>query len=66
MKTLLKIIGLVVLSTIFFVTCKKQESIKGNEQMTLSQKIARFTRTIDGSDLFTTGMARQCGIVEEA
>ena len=51
MKTLLKIIGLVVLSTIFFVTCKKQESIKGNEQMTLSQKIARFTSTDISADI---------------
>ena len=45
MNTTLKILGVALLSAIFFAACKNQESMKGNEQMTLDQKIARFAPT---------------------
>jgi hypothetical protein len=51
MKISLKVFGLVVLPTIFFIACKNQESIKGNGQMTLHQKIARFSPTDISADV---------------
>jgi hypothetical protein len=51
MKKIFMILGLTILSAIFFSACKKQESMKGNEQMTLTQKIARFAPTEITADI---------------
>jgi hypothetical protein len=50
MKTPIRIFVLALL-TIFLVACNKQKSIKGNEEMKLSQKIARFAPTEISADI---------------
>jgi hypothetical protein len=51
MNTTFKILGMAVLPAILFVACKKPDSIKGNAQMTLNQKIARFAPTEISADI---------------
>jgi hypothetical protein len=51
MKKIFTVLSLTILSAIFFSACKKQESIKGNDQMTLTQKIARFAPTEITADI---------------
>jgi hypothetical protein len=51
MKKIFIVFGLAILAAIFFIACKKQESTKENEQMTLTQKIARFAPTEITADI---------------
>jgi len=51
MKNSKSIFVLALLLAIFLVACNRQKSIKGNEEMTLSQKINRFAPTEISADI---------------
>lgn len=51
MKTSKKIFIVAFLPAIVFVACNKQQSTKGNKEMTLAQRIARFAPTEISADI---------------